>query len=146
MSKQSALDTLIELATTASDEAAQRLGKAIAAADNADQKLSLLLQYRDEYGERFKQSLKAGLSAAGYHNFRNFMAKLDEAIDSQHQLVDAARGTVDFERGQWQASERKRLSFDTLAARAEKAAEQRDNKRDQKLMDEHAMRTPLFKR
>jgi flagellar FliJ protein len=136
----SALDTLIELATAASDEAAQRLGRAVAAAADADQKLELLMQYRDEYGQRFNQALQQGLSPTGYQNFRNFMDKLDAAIGSQQRAVDAARLSVNTERGNWQASEKKRMSYDTLASRAQKQADQREAKRDQKQMDEHAAR------
>ena len=137
----SALDTLIELATAASDEAAQRLGRAVGAAADADKKLELLLQYRDEYGERFNQALRQGLSPAGYQNFRNFMDKLDAAIGSQQRAVETARQSVESERGLWQASEKKRMSYDTLASRAQKQADQREAKRDQKQMDEHAARS-----
>lgn len=142
----SALDTLIELASAASDEAAQRLGRAVAAAADADKKLELLLQYRDEYGERFNQALRQGLSPAGYQNFRNFMDKLDAAISSQQNAVDMAKRSVENERDQWQASEKKRMSYDTLATRAQKQIEKREQKRDQKQMDEHAARAPLHRR
>lgn len=142
----SALDTLIELATAAADEAAQRLGQALATAEDAGKKLELLIQYRDEYAQRFNAALRAGLSPAGYQNFRNFIEKLDAAISSQQLVVQQARQAVDAERGNWQASERKRMSFDTLATRAQKAAGQKASRQDQKQMDEHASRTPLFKR
>jgi flagellar FliJ protein len=50
------------------------------------------------------------------------------------------------ERSAWQSSERKRMSYDTLAVRAEKAELQKENKRDQKLMDEFATRQANYKR
>jgi flagellar FliJ protein len=142
----SALETLIELATAASDEAAQRLGRAVSAAADADKKLELLVQYRDEYGERFNQSLRQGLSPSGYQNFRNFMDKLDAAIASQQKTVAQAKVMVDNERGQLQACEKKRLSYDALASRAQKQIEQREQKRDQKQMDEFASRALLHRR
>lgn len=142
----SALETLIELATAASDEAAQRLGRAVSAAADADKKLELLVQYRDEYGERFNQSLRQGLSPSGYQNFRNFMDKLDAAIASQQKTVAQAQLMVDNERGQLQACEKKRLSYDALATRAQKQIEQREQKRDQKQMDEFASRALLHRR
>ena len=123
-----------------------RGGGAGGAAADADQKLALLLQYRDEYGERFNQSLRQGLSPAGYQNFRNFIDKLDAAIAGQQQAVQQAKHSVERERGQWQASEKKRMSYDTLATRAQKQADLREQKRDQKQMDEHAARAPLHRR
>lgn len=145
MAHISALDTLIELASTATDEAAKRLGAAIRAAEDCEKKLNLLLQYRDDYTERFHASMASGLTTAGYRNYQQFLDKLDAAIDGQQRIVDDARRRVGDERSAWQASERKRMSYDTLATRAHKAQEQRVNKREQKQTDELAARKALTK-
>jgi flagellar protein FliJ len=146
MATISALDTLIELATSETDEAAKRLGVAIRACEDTEQKLTLLLQYRDDYEARFRNGLTAGISATGYRNFQLFLDKLDSAISGQQQIVDAAKRKIESERGVWQHSERKRMSFDTLATRAEKEEQRKENKRDQKLMDEFANRAANYKR
>ena len=146
MASNSALETLIELATTQSDEAAKRLGQAIKACEDTEQKLALLLQYRDEYSARFQAGMARGISATGYRNFQLFIEKLDTGITGQQQIVLEAKQRMNDERSAWQASERKRMSYDTLAARAEKVQLQKENKRDQKLMDEHANRQASYKR
>jgi flagellar FliJ protein len=145
MATQSALETLIELASLATDEAAKRLGIAIKATDKAEKKLVLLQQYRDEYSVKFQSKMTQGLTPMHYRNFQAFIEKLDEAIIGQQQLVRDAESGVTREKGAWQASERKRLSYDTLADRASKKELQRDNKREQKLNDEHAARQGQFK-
>lgn len=141
-----ALETLIELATSQTDEAAKRLGRAIRACEDTEQKLALLLQYRDDYEARFKAGLTNGISAAGYRNFQLFLDKLDTAIAGQQQIVQDAKRRIVDERGAWQSCERKRMSFDTLATRAEKVQQSMENKRDQKLMDEFATRQANYKR
>jgi len=141
-----ALDTLIELATRQSDEAAKRLGSAIRACEDTEQKLSLLLQYRDEYEARLRAGMTAGISASGYRNFQLFLDKLDLAIAGQQQVVQDAKHRMMSERGNWQSCERKRMSFDTLAARAVQAEQRKENRRDQKLMDEFATRQANYKR
>ena len=146
MATPSALETLIELATSATDEAAKRLGNAIRATDKAEKKLALLQQYRADYSARFQAKMAQGVSPMDYRNFQAFIDKLDAAIDGQQQLVKDAENGVVREKGAWQASERKRMSFDTLANRAVKAEQKRDNQRDQKLNDEHAARQGQFKR
>jgi flagellar FliJ protein len=146
MATPSALETLIELATSATDEAAKRLGNAIRATDKAEKKLALLQQYRADYSARLQAKMAQGLSPMHYRNFQAFIDKLDAAIDGQQQLVKEAENGVAQEKGVWQASERKRMSFDTLANRAVKAEQKRDNQRDQKLNDEHAARQGQFKR
>jgi len=146
MATTSALETLIELAQRETDDAAKRLGKCIAAAEEAEKKLALLLQYRDDYAARFQQDLRSGLSASGYHNFQVFMGKLEQAVAGQQQMVKDAHERVERERAAWQACERKRMSYGTLAERAEKTEQRRENRREQKQMDEHAARQLLYKR
>ncbi|HJV76010.1 MAG TPA: flagellar export protein FliJ [Noviherbaspirillum sp.] len=146
MAIPSALDTLIELASKETDEAAKRLGFAIRNGEDAEQKLQLLLQYRDDYMERFSVTLRAGLSASGYRNFQLFLDKLDEAIKGQQRVVQDAQRRVTKERGSWQDSERKRMSYDTLATRALKARQLKETRRDQKQTDEFAARQLLYKR
>jgi len=146
MVTSSAIHTLIELATQETDEAAKRLGRAVRAAEESQQKLALLQQYREDYAARFQANLAAGLSASGYRNFQVFIDKLDSAIASQQHVVHEAERRVALERGAWQASERKRMSYDTLATRAQKEMQKQENRRDQKQSDEHAARLMSYKR
>lgn len=146
MTKTSALDTLIELALTATDEAAKKLGLAIRASDDASQKLTLLTQYRDEYAARFQSGTSKGLSASDYRNFRGFIDKLDSAIASQTDVVRQAQHRVGQERAAWQESERKRLSYDALATRAQQKELLRQTRREQKETDEFAARSAYDKR
>lgn len=146
MAINSALETLIELATNQTDEAAKRLGRAVRACEDTEQKLTLLLQYREEYEARLKAGLANGISAMGYRNFQLFLEKLDTAIAGQEKIVQDAKHRIVNERSAWQSCERKRMSYDTLATRAEQAEQRKENKRDQKLMDEHATRQANYKR
>ncbi|HJV88499.1 MAG TPA: flagellar export protein FliJ [Noviherbaspirillum sp.] len=146
MASPSALDTLIELATNQTDDAAKRLGQAIRACEDTEQKLAMLLQYREDYEARLKAGMAAGMSAAGYRNFQLFLEKLDTAIAGQQQIVNAAKQRITSERSTWQSCERKRISYDTLATRVEQAELRKESRRDQKLMDEYATRQANYKR
>jgi flagellar FliJ protein len=146
MAKTSALDTLIELATTQTDEAAKRLGVAVRNCQDTEQKLGLLMQYRDDYEARLRTGMANGMTAMGYRNFQLFLEKLDTAIAGQQQIVDTAKRRIVEERSAWQSSERKRMSYGTLAARKEAVELRKENKRDQKLMDEYANRLANYKR
>lgn len=146
MATNSALETLIELATNQTDEAAKRLGRAIRTCEDTEQKLTMLLQYRDEYEARFKAGMINGITAAGYRNFQLFLEKLDLAIEGQEKIVQDAKQRIVSERSSWQSCERKRMSYDTLATRAQQVEQRKENKRDQKLMDEFATRQANYKR
>ncbi|MBS1186275.1 MAG: fliJ [Burkholderiaceae bacterium] len=140
MSISSALATLIELATKDCDHAAQELGKAIRMADESEKKLALLLQYREDYSARFQTSQAEGLTIAGYRNFQLFMDKLDQAIDGQQHVVNESKKRIEEHRTIWQAAEKKRVSYDTLATRERKEAQRKEARREQKQMDEFANR------
>lgn len=146
MALPSAIDTLRELASKETDEAAMRLGRAIAAADEAAKKRVLLVQYRNEYGGRLQEKLAAGLTAMECRNFQLFLVKLDDAIAGQQQVVRDAQRRIDQERSSWQASERKRMSYGTLATRALKERQRKESRHDQKQTDEHAARRLLYER
>jgi flagellar FliJ protein len=146
MANASALDTLIDLAQRESDACAKRLGAALKAVDEGEQKLQMLLGYRDDYASRLDAAQMAGITPFAYQNFVAFLGKLDQAIDGQREVLKHARVKADMEKKGWQESERKRLSYRTLNERAALEALALENKRDQKMMDDHAARTARFKR
>jgi flagellar FliJ protein len=146
MAHPSALDTLIELAQRESDDAARRLAAALRAVDEAEQKLGMLLGYRDDYAHKLDAAQSAGITPFAYHNFVAFVAKLDNAIGGQREVLKHAQYKRDVEKQAWQESERKRLSYRTLSERAAAEALKLENKRDQKMMDEHAARSVQYQR
>jgi flagellar FliJ protein len=146
MATSSALETLIELAQRDSDECARRLGVARKAVEEAAQKLTMLLGYRDEYARRLDAAQVNGITPFAYHNFVAFMAKLDQAVAGQREVQKHAEARAAMEQKAWQENERKRLSYRTLNERAAAEALRIENKRDQKLMDDHAARTVYYKR
>jgi flagellar FliJ protein len=144
MATSSALDTLIELATKDSDAATKQLGRCIRLGDEAQQKLDMLQQYRDDYAIRFEQNLTGGLSSTTYRNFQMFIEKIDDALTGQQEVVRQAQLRVAEAKTAWQACERTRLSYGTLATRAKNEALAIASKRDQKQSDEQASRMAYY--
>ena len=146
MASTAQLETLIDLARRESDDVAKRLGVALKALDDARSKAEMLVGYRDDYANRFQSSMAAGMTPMAYRNFQAFLDKLDQAIKGQQELVQHALRRSEHEKTVWQASERKRMSYVTLADRARDEALKLEAKRDQKAMDEHAARQAYYKR
>ncbi len=146
MASSSAINTLIELATNECEKAAQELGKSIHFADEHGKKLTLLLQYREDYAARFQVNQAEGLTITGYRNFQLFLDKLDQAITGQEQAVSDSKKRVEDSKRAWQAAEHKRMSFETLAERKRKEAKLKETRRDQKQTDEYAARQSQNKR
>jgi flagellar FliJ protein len=146
MASTQQLETLIDLARRETDDAAKRLGAALKAAADAEEKLNMLIGYREEYGRRFDVSQQQGITPMAYRNFQAFMEKLDTAIKGQQEVVRHSKARGDQEKQLWQDAERKRMSFSTLRDRAAAQELKKEAKRDQKAMDEHASRQAFFKR
>lgn len=140
MATSTVLHTLIDLASKESDEAAKQLGIALRVSEEADQKLDLLQQYRNDYAERCQSNLNSGISTTQFNNFQMFMHKLDHAISGQQRVVSDAHERAMQARAEWFVCEQKKMSFVTLAERASKKEVRRELWRDQKQNDEHAAR------
>ena len=136
MINPSTLETLIGLAAKEVEKAAVVLGHTMRACAETEQRLALLIQYREDYVERFQQNRKAGLSVLDYRNYLNFIDKLDEAITAQQQIVTQAKERVEEARAVWQECEKKKSSYETLQERERIRQIKKENRREQKEADE----------
>ena len=146
MANLSALETLIGLAQRDTDAAAKKLGAELAAVDDANQKLTMLHGYRDDYANKLQAAQMNGITPLAYQNFVAFMGKLENAIAGQGEVVKNAEAKSAMAKTTWQACERKRLSYRTLSERAAAETLRVENKRDQKQMDEHAARQAYYRK
>lgn len=142
MAKQSSnvLGMLQGIASKEVDEAAIALAKAMKLANEAQAKQEMLNEYRLDYVRNLNKILEAGMGAKAYQNFQNFFGKLDQAIAGQQEIVELANQQVKIQKQLWQDSQRKKLSYEVLSDRSEKRELKVEQKKDQKLMDEFAMR------
>ena len=134
------LDTLIGLATTRTDDAARRLGVLQTANTTTQQRLTMLLEYRQSYHDQLQLLMDGGLPSAQWSNYQRFLQTLDRAIEQQRAIAQQSASRLDDGRVDWQQQRRKLNSFDTLAERA--AVQQRlaEGKREQRESDERAGR------
>ncbi len=138
MTKHSALDTLLELAQTRTDDAARRLGALNAQGVDMETKLALLTEYWNEYSARFQISMQQGITAADWRNYQEFLNKLDAAIVQQREVLAATRQRVEAGQVAWQSAKRTLKSYDTLAQRQVGAEMLRMARHEQKETDERA--------
>ncbi|MBB5213377.1 flagellar export protein FliJ [Parapusillimonas granuli] len=136
MAKPSSLDTLIELAQENADEAGKQLQLLSTERKNAEDQLKMLLEYRQDYAARLQAATESGLSASNYHNFRQFIATLDEAISQQNKVVAHIDVKMESGRQRWYAEKRRLSSFETLRTRHARQQAVRDNRAEQLASDE----------
>ncbi len=123
-----------------------QLGSLNSEAARAQAKLDLLLQYRNEYHARYRSAVQSNLHSAGWQNFRDFLDKLDEAIEQQRAALRVSHEAVQKGRVEWQSTQRDVRAYDTLAERHNRAAADRLKRIDQRVTDELASRKHNTKR
>ncbi len=137
----SALSMLFDLAKEEAELAMKKLATANKVLKEAQEKSTMLHGYKQDYIEHLNTLLTQGLTTQSHLNYQNFLQKLEQAISGQNEVTLAAGYEKDKALAVLQVAQRKKLSFEVLIDRANKKAVKIANKRDQKLMDEFAMRT-----
>lgn len=140
MAKPFSLQTVLELMQTRADEATQQLARLIANERDARNKLAMLQQYRDEYATRFRQAAQNGLTPREWSNYQEFISRLDEAINAQIQAVAQQVRNTAAGQAHWQQQRKKLKAIDTLSERHHTREEAREQRQDQKMQDEFALR------
>lgn len=140
MTKPFALQTVLDLMQIRADEATRDLARLISIEKDAKAKLEMLQQYRDEYAARFRESAQKGLTQREWHNFQQFLNRLDEAIDLQRKTVTTQTKNTAAGQSQWQQQRKKLKAFDTLSERHFASENAREMKKEQKVQDEFAAR------
>lgn len=141
MKPQSPLITLRDLAQDAVEQATRQLGQVRQAQQAAEQQLSMLLNYQDEYRQKLNNHLSGGMESSNWQNYQQFIGTLEQAIAQHRQQLTQWGEKVDHAMKQWQDKQQRLNAFETLHTRAQSAELQLENKRDQKLMDEFAQRS-----
>lgn len=140
MTKPSPLNTLIDLARNDTDEAARTLAELANSRRDAENQLQALHSYRKDYAERLQKVSQSGLSASNYHNFRQFIATLDEAISQQNRILEQIDARMQKGRDAWQAEKKRLSSFETLQTRQLRQQAVLESRREQRLNDEISAR------
>jgi len=144
MPTSSSLKMLLDLAQNRSDAAARRLGELNSREQEAEQKLRLLLGYRQDYQVRFQEFAKHGIDQTEWRNFREFMGKLDAAIAEQRKAVANSRNRMQAGRTYWHAQQRQLKSYDTLSQRQARAESLRAVKQEQREQDEQSIKSLVY--
>lgn len=136
----SVIKLLQEKAVKEVNTAQEAFVKALKSLEEAKNKENMLLEYKQGYEENFKKTLVSGLNIDAYQNYQNFLLKLDEALQGQLSILEMAEKVLQIRRKSLQEAQKKKLSYEVLLQRADKRASKLEQKQDQKMMDEFAMR------
>lgn len=130
------LSMLIDLAQGKVDEAGRALNELTTQRHRAKSQLDTLDTYRADYTVRLQHATEGGLSASNYHNFRRFIATLDEAISQQNRIIAQIDSKIQTGQQQWYVEKRRLNSYETLKVRQDQQIQYREIRREQRASDE----------
>ncbi len=125
---------------------ARELGDAQRRLADAEARLEELRTYRGEYMCAYRKRVEDGTSVRALRDFQAFLARLDEALRQQEQVVATAREQTAGSRRNWQGAARQVKAVDSVVQRWQVAEIRAGERRDQKDTDERAQRAALAAR
>ena len=140
MKTANAIDTLRDLAEQDLEQAVIHLGDMRRGQQQADQQLSMLLDYQDEYRNKLNQDMSGGIASTRWSNYHQFIQTLEKAIEQHRQQLMQWNEKVDTALNCWREKKQRLQAWQTLQERQNAAALQAENRLDQKKMDEFAQR------
>lgn len=145
MTKPFTLQPLIDLTQHQHETATRKLGQLNQLQQSAQQKLDTLMEYRKDYQNRLQEATRSGMDPMQLRNFQNFINKLDEAISQQRKVVEQSKVSTQIGRTEFDTTQRKLKSFDTLQQRHVETQKKIAEKSEQKMLDEHTGRMAAYK-
>nr|WP_024964922.1 flagellar export protein FliJ [Pantoea sp. IMH] len=146
MAKQaSPIDTLCDLAQKDLEKAAIQLGDVRRGQKQADEQLSMLMNYQDEYRKSLNNNMSEGITSTRWYNYHQFIETLEKAIEQHRQQLSHWNSRLEGALRFWRDKQQRVHAYETLQARAAADALSIENRLDQKRMDEFAQRASLRK-
>jgi flagellar FliJ protein len=97
-----------------------------------------LADYRTDYIRQTQQRGAEGVQSRQFNQYLNFITKLDQALEQQNLQIQQAQRVVDMRRTAWLTMQKKRKAIELLIDKELSASQQRQNRLEQKLLDEIA--------
>lgn len=141
MARRFPLQPLLDLAHNHSDAAGRKLQLLKVKWQEAEQKLTQLIGYREEYRARLLQNTQQGMQMAAWREFQLFMNKLDQAIALQGDEVEKCQKRWEGGRLEWMERQRQLKAYGTLSQRHAAGEAKREAKSEQQEQDEFAGRS-----
>ncbi|ALB55447.1 flagellar export protein FliJ [Cronobacter turicensis] len=145
MKQNGALNTLKDMAEKEVDDAALRLGEMRRGCQQAEEQLSMLMNYQQEYRNNLNQTMTQGIASNRWVNYQQFIQTLEKAIEQHRLQLSQWNNKVDQALSFWKEKKQRLQAWQTLQDRQASAALLAENRLDQKRMDEFAQRASMRK-
>lgn len=141
MSPSKRLKPVQKVAANRERDAARSMGQARIHLAQEEAKLVQLKQYHQEYLERFQKLSSQGMNASQLQEYRAFLAKLDEAIRQQQQVVASSLADHSSHKDNWKQKHTRTQALGKVVERYHKEERKSADRTEQKENDERNTRS-----
>ncbi|SFN63450.1 flagellar FliJ protein [Izhakiella capsodis] len=145
MLSNNTIATLCDLAQQELDKAVTQLGDVRRGHQQAEDQLTMLLSYQDEYRLQLNDSMVNGMPSDRWYNYHQFIKTLERAIEQHRGQLIQWNTRLERALAGWRDKQQRVHAYQTLQARAVANERLQENRLDQKRMDEFAQRASLRK-
>jgi flagellar FliJ protein len=145
MMKSKRFEPIREIASSSANDLSRAMGEAARKVAELERQYQQLQSYRDEYVRKTTQGT-AAVDAVKLQNYRTFLDRLGEALRQQLTSLDVARAEYEKRRAAWSEKRVEAESLGRAVDRFRKEERHDAERRDQREVDDAAMRVSLAAR
>lgn len=138
------IEKVVELALQRRDNALAQLAQLQREMQQAQDQMDQLSNYAREAQERWHARSLQGVDANLLHHHRQFMFKIEHAMDFQRSVLSSRQEQIDKSQAQLHEAERDLAGLRKYHERKQHEIDQRQQRQDQKSMDEMAQNVYLM--
>lgn len=147
MASRAPIEMLREKAQEKLDDTTRQLGETRQIYEQAHARLRELERYQQEYQHQLTtRAQESGLQVSHLQSYQTFIEALDRVVTQYSSHVTACEHAVELAVGDWKHDHLRLNAFTTLISRAEDIARVKENRHEQKRMDEFASQMLVRKR
>jgi len=119
---------------------AEQLAASERRVNECESRLNELQSYQSNYCREFAQRASHGIGAAGLRDYQTFLARLEEAVRQQSQMVFRTRAERDAEKQSWQSAAQRAEAVGRIVKRWQSEEQRTLERYEQRESDERAQR------
>jgi flagellar protein FliJ len=133
----------LEMVQHVVDDQERRRAEALALSERkvaeGEAKLAELQGYHESYARSFAIRAEAGIDGIMARDYQTFLARLEEAVRQQNQLLVRVRAQCDGERQNWQGAAQRAEAVGQMVKRFQTEEERAAERREQDESDERSL-------
>lgn len=138
MNRSKRMLSIAKIASKEEESAAQGLADALNNFDKQNEALSELMDFKLDYSKKFYATTNT--NAMMIQQFHNFVAQLNQGIEHQQKVIAQATVSIKEQRELWAVRHNRTRALNKVVENFVKQENELDEKMEQKLLDEYAMR------